>query len=125
MSSLSILECQNYQSLRGAGRRINYTNQDTICDNGLKGWYRFEGAAGTRMPNSCPPKYRCNSRAPGWLNGTHPAQTGGRVNRTVCFHWLSDCCTYSSSIKVINCGGYYVYYINGTPHCSFRYCSTD
>ncbi|PFX21003.1 Tetratricopeptide repeat protein 28 [Stylophora pistillata] len=38
-------ECQNYQSLTGADRRINYTNQDTICDSGLRGWYRFEGAA--------------------------------------------------------------------------------
>ncbi|PFX14167.1 Fibrillin-1 [Stylophora pistillata] len=45
-------ECQNCQSLTGADRRINYTNQDTICDNGLRGWYRFQGAAGhTELPN--------------------------------------------------------------------------
>ncbi|XP_022804893.1 uromodulin-like isoform X2 [Stylophora pistillata] len=92
-------ECQNYQSLRGVDRRINYTNQDTICDYGLEGWYRFEGAAGTRMPTSCPPKHRCNSYAPGWVNGTHPAEADGQVIRTVCFHWLSDCCNWSRYIK--------------------------
>ncbi|XP_022804887.1 neurogenic locus Notch protein-like [Stylophora pistillata] len=42
-------KCKSYQSLTGLDRRTNYTNQDTnqdkVCDNKLKGWYRFEGAA--------------------------------------------------------------------------------
>ena len=122
---MPILECQNYQSLTGADRRINYTNKNTVCDNGLKGWYRLEGAAGTRMPTSCPPKNQCNTHASGWLNSTHPTVDDGQVNGTVCFHWVSDCCHWSSSVKVINCGGYYVYYITGTPACSLRYFSTD
>lgn len=50
LSSLCLLQCQNYKSLMGADRKVTYGNQNTICDNRLKGWYRFEGAAGTRMP---------------------------------------------------------------------------
>ena len=124
-STLSILECQDYKSLTGAGRKITYGNPNKVCDKGLKGWYRFEGAAGTRMPTSCPPKHRCNTHASGWLNGAHPTVADGQVTRTVCFHWGSNCCNWSSSVKVINCGGYYVYYITRTPTCYLRYCSTD
>ena len=68
---------------------------------------------------------RCNTHASGWLNGAHPTVADGQVTRTVCFHWDSNCCKWSSSVKVINCGGYYVYYITGTPECALRYCSTD
>ena len=125
ISTLSMLECQNYQSLTGGDRKITYGNQNTVCDRGIHGRYRFEGAAGTRMPTSCPPKQRCNTHASGWLNGAHPTVADGQVTRTVCFHWGSNCCNWSSSVNVINCGDYYVYYITGTPTCSLRYCSTD
>ena len=59
ISTLSILECQNYQSLSGADRKITYGNQNTVRGRGIHGWYRFEGAAGTRTPTSCPPKHQC------------------------------------------------------------------
>ena len=125
LSTLSILECPNYQSLIGSDRKITYGNQNTVCDRGINGWYRFEGAAGTRMPTSCPPIRRCNTHASGWLNGAHPTVADGQVTRTVCFHWGSNCCNWSRSVKVINCSDYYVYYITGTPTCSLRYCSTN
>ena len=58
----------------------NPQQQNTVCDNGPKGWYRFEGAAGTRMPTSCSPTHRCNSHLPGWLSGAHPTQADGQVS---------------------------------------------
>ena len=70
------------------------------------------------MPTSCPPIRRCNTHASGWLNGAHPTVADGQVTRTVCFHWGSNCCNWSRSVNVINCGDYYVYYITGTPACS-------
>lgn len=99
----------------------NLQQQNTVCDNGPKGWYRFEGAVGTRMPTSCSPTHRCNSHLPGWLSGAHPTQADGQVTRTVFFHWHSDCCYKSITVKVINCGGYYVYHVNGTPWCHLRF----
>lgn len=63
----------------------NLQQQNTVCDNGPKGWYRFEGAVGTRMPTSCSPTHRCNSHLPGWLSGAHPTQADGQVTRTVFF----------------------------------------
>ncbi|XP_073250793.1 uncharacterized protein [Porites lutea] len=119
-------ECQNYGSLNSGDRKITYTSSSYYCDNRIgRGWFRFEGSAGTRMPTSCPPYYRCNTAATGWLNGGHPTAADGQVSRTVCFHWTSSCCEWSINIKVRNCGSYYVYYLSGTPYCDLRYCGTN
>ena len=126
----SISECQNYASLNSADRKDTYTTLHRYCDNGIgPGWFRFEGSAGTRMPTSCPPTYRCSAGATGWLNGGHPTVADGQVSRQVCFHWDSNCCYWSTKIKVRNCGSYYVYYLSGTPinsgDCYLRYCGTN
>ncbi len=96
-----------------------------VCDNGLSGWYRFEGAAGTRMLESCPSQNSCGTHAPGWMSGGHPSVNEGQVTRTVHFNWSNSCSHWSTSVQVSNCGDYYVYELNGTPVCSLRYCGTD
>ena len=68
---------------------------------------------------------RCGTYYPGWPNGGHPTVADGQVTRTVCFNSGYNCCYYSRSIKVRNCGSYYVYYLNGTPTCNARYCGTN
>ena len=123
----SISECQEYEILNNPDRKITYKTDSYYpdCDDGIgPGWFRFKGAAGKRMPTSCPLKYRCGAFASGWLNGGHPTVADGQVTRTVCFHWKSDCCHWSTDIKVRNCGSYYVYYLRGTPTCYLRYCGT-
>ena len=124
ISVFPISECQNYGSLNSGDRQITYTSYYG-CDSGLgPGWFRFEGSAGTRMPTSCPPTGRCDTNAPGWMNGGHPTVADGQVSRQVCFHWYG-CCQWSTNIKVRNCGSYYVYYLSGTPTCDLRYCGTN
>ena len=118
-------ECTTYLSLTSSDRKTTYTSITNQCDRNLKGWYRFQGAAGTRMPTSCPPKDRCSTHATGWLNGGHPTVADGKVSRQVCFSFISGCCWQTAYIQVRNCGSYYVYYFNGTPNCSYRYCGTD
>ena len=121
----SISECQYYRTLYYANRKVTY-GQHHYCDKGIEpGWFRFEGDAGKMMPTSCPPTHRCGTSAPGWLNGEHPTVADGQVTGTVCFHWTSRCCHWSTDIKVRNCGSYYVYYLSGTPRCHLRYCGTD
>ena len=57
-----------------------------MCDNWLsEGWYRFEGAAGTKMPTTSVDDYHCNTVFSGWLNGAEPTVRDGEVFRTVCF----------------------------------------
>ena len=119
-----ISEYQNYASLNSSTKKITYT-PDYNCDKGIgPGWFRFEGSAGTRMPTSCPQYNRCGTTATGWMNGGHPTVADGQVTRTVCFHYKSGCCQWSTSIKARNCGSYYIYHINGTPTCHLR-CGTN
>ncbi|XP_044181280.1 uromodulin-like [Acropora millepora] len=122
-------ECQNYQVLSNADRKV--TNDDTplLCDNTLgPAWFRFQGDAGTKMPTSCIPSNKCGTHATGWLNGTHPETHEGNVTRRVCFHWHLNCCQWSVNIQVQNCSGYYLYYFSGTypgHQCHLRFCGTD
>ena len=121
--------CIQYQWLMEYNRHYNYhSSTNRKCDQYLSGWYRFGGPAGTQMYASCrSSRYYCNSDYPGYLNGNHPGPNDGIVSRQVCFYYYgyNNCCYWSKSIKVINCGGlYYVYELNGTPGCTMRYCST-
>ena len=120
-------DCPNYNSLTDSGRKVTpNVTVSTSCDNSLtSGWYRFEGSAGTRMPTSCVPIDRCDASATGWLSGGHPTVAEGQVSRTVCFHWTSGCCEFSTSIQVRNCSAFYIYYFSGTPTCNLRFCGTD
>ena len=108
------------------GGKLPTLQGPAVCDSQLSGWYRIHGGAGTKMPTSCVPKNRCKTNHPGWLNGNHPTVADGQVTRQVCFRKNSDCCKWYTSIKVRNCGDYFVYLVNGTPNskCNLRYCST-
>ncbi|KAL9961350.1 hypothetical protein ACROYT_G030270 [Oculina patagonica] len=119
-------ECTSHSSLTGSDRKTTYVEKrSSWCDSSLNGWYRFQGGAGTRMPTSCPPTYRCGTAATGWLNGGHPTVADGKVTRQVCFHYSSNCCYRSTNIQVRNCGSFYIYYFSGTPGCNLRYCGSD
>ena len=121
-----VSECRNYGSLTSVTRRTSYNGYYYYCDNNLgPGWFRFQGSAGTRMATSCTSYQRCGTHYTGWLSGGHPSVADGQVTRTVYFRSYYSCYYYSTSIKVRNCGSYYVYYLSGTPAgCYLRYCST-
>ncbi|XP_069503271.1 uromodulin isoform X2 [Ambystoma mexicanum] len=94
------------------------------CDSTKKGWYRFTGIGGVRMPDTCVPQLKCSTHAPMWVNGSHPTLEDRIVNRTACAHWSSGCCTWSTSIQIKMCpGGFYVYNITGIPACHLSYCT--
>ena len=129
LSVYCFLECQNYLSVTGYGRKNTYVTTHVYCDSGLgPGWIRFNGAAGKKMPTSCVPTNRCNTHSPDWLNGAHPTVADGKVTRQVCFNYFGNCCNWSTNIQVRNCGGFFIYYISGTPpehRCNLRYCASD
>ncbi|KAL9987887.1 hypothetical protein ACROYT_G002265 [Oculina patagonica] len=116
-------ECSNYTVLSDFDRAKVYKGVVNKCDRSLpKGWYRFMGYAGLEIPDACVAKQRCGTIAPGWLSGGHPTVAQGAVQRRVCFHWSSSCCYWSTSIRVRNCGAFYVYELPPTPYCNLRYC---
>ncbi|XP_022795937.1 neurogenic locus notch homolog protein 1-like isoform X3 [Stylophora pistillata] len=119
-------ECKHYQVLSDRERAAGVHRGNTLkCDQRdlvTPKWYRFTGAAGTQMPTSCVPKHYCGTHAPGWLTGSHPTRVGEVVNRKVCFHWGSNCCSWSASVQIKRCNGFYVYKLVRTPVCWLRYC---
>ena len=120
--------CYHYQSLSDASRKSSYITPQyqEVCDNQLpSGWYRFVGAAGTKMPTRRVPPYRCGTDWSGWLNGAHPTVEDGKVHRTVCFSSRLSGCEYSIIIYVKNCSSYYIYYLVRPWFCWLRFCSTD
>jgi hypothetical protein len=114
----------NYIVLDDHRRNIGFP-QDGVyhCDFDFNGsWYRFQGAAGTRMPTKATSPYQCGTHASGWLNGSHPEAADGVVDRQVCFSWGPDNCWQTSAVKVKNCGKHYVYQLPKPEGCVYAYC---
>ena len=120
---LPLIECFNYRFLTELNRARSYTGS-YLCDHSLPlDWYRFSGAAGNQMADSCVGSYRCGTWRTGWLNGSHPSFADGAVQRRVCFCYSSNsCCRYSTYISVRNCGGFYIYQLAPVTRCYLRYC---
>ena len=122
------ISCYNYQILSDANRKSSYATPhgQSLCDTVLPtGWYRFVGAAGTKMPTTRVPAYRCGTDWSGWLEGSHPTVEDGEVPRTVCFSDRSTGCRHSTNIFVKNCGSNFIYELKNPPICNLRYCGTD
>ena len=62
--------CHQYEALNSSDRNINYTESSNLFCDGYQllsspdAWYRFQGAAGTRLPNECPQTFRCHIQYP-------------------------------------------------------------
>ena len=116
---------QHYQNLSDAERKYDYVTVNQKCDNTLHGWYRFRGAAGTKMVTTCPPLDHCDAAFPIWLSGGHPTVAEGKVWRKARIHNFGGCYGKEVPIQVKNCGSYYIYELGNLGSCDARYCSTD
>ena len=120
--------CYHYKNLSNANRKKSYATPygSELCDNQLpEVWYRFVGAAGTKMPTTRVPAYRCGTDWSGWLDGAHPTVEDSEVLRTVSFSDRSTGCKYIKATIVKNCGSYFIYKLQQPPNCNSRYCSKD
>ena len=112
----------NYRILNETDRKNDYQTLKNVvrkCDGHLRrGWYRFMGAAGTKMPSQVVPISRCWTDATGWLSDSHPTVNQGALRRRVCFHWAGRdrrgrkhdrSCMWSRYIRVLNCTTLLVY----------------
>ena len=125
-------QCKSYEILNEPGRNIK-SDDGLNCDYDTSnndhgdfkgpGWYRMMTPAGTKIPEVAPPVLHCGTSGPGWLNGAHPDGLGQTVSREVCFNYAGDKCYLKKTIKVTNCGGFYVYELPRTPACYNRYCA--
>ena len=83
------------------------------------------GDAGTRMPTTRVPAFRCGTYWSGWLDGAHPTVEDGKIKRKVCFSDRKEGCKYLATIFVKNCGSHFIYELFPSLRCPSRYCGTD
>ena len=118
-----------YTTINNIRRSTAYNATYDLCDRSFiqsGSWYRFKSVAGDKMPEFNPGLYHCGTYIPMWMNGKHPSNVGVEVDRTVCasIPWLwPPGCGYSASIKVINCGSFFLYQLKPPPYCTLAYCA--
>ena len=116
-----------YTELNEPRRSINSRlerGQTPLCDRGIiQGWYRFTSFNGTQMPEESVQSFRCGTHSPIWLQGGHPTQQDVVFQSTACVSSFGNTCYDSLSIYVVNCSGYYVYYLYPLHYCAVAYCA--
>lgn len=123
--------CSAYISLnepwRNTDHQLDESQGPPLCDNHVDGeWYRFTGMAGDAMPTFCIPENHCGTHAPVWLNGSHPLEDDGIVQRQACASFNRNCCLWNTTVEVKACpGGYYVYRLTKPSVCFHVYCGRE
>ncbi|CAF3692424.1 unnamed protein product [Rotaria sp. Silwood1] len=123
--------CSSYTTIDDPSRNIAQSSLYALCDRGSPfntsnggSWIRFIGTGGTILPLTAPAQGRCGAYMVGWFNGTLPTTVNTAVNGTACFSMNSVPCPFSVFILVMNCSGFYVYFLPPAPACNGRYCTT-
>jgi len=117
--------CHGYHTFNATERNLANADKSHFPDCGTfqGNWYRFQGAAGVRLPTQCPPIK--DEPYPVWLNveSNRLPHTGEGVKEgiTVCLPLKgSDCCENHFQISVKNCSSYLVYRLHAIK-CPYRY----
>ncbi|KAJ7323448.1 hypothetical protein OS493_031648 [Desmophyllum pertusum] len=123
-------ECTTYTTLSDFTRSRSYNDNINRCDHWSRdwptegAWYRFDGAAGKAMANSCVGANHCGTEKTGWFNGNLPVVADGISSGAVCFNDKhNNCCSKKlDTIRVRRCEGFYVYHLPSTHGCNEAYC---
>ncbi len=131
IGSQSGAPCTSYTTINDPTRNVAQTGLYGTCDRGSLfnasnggSWIRFVGTGGTTIPLTSPGMNHCGGFLAGWYNGTLPTTVGTVVNGSICFEINLSSCDLSIPVSVINCGGFYVYFLPSLNVCSARYCTT-
>lgn len=114
VSSLGQDPCHSHSELNNPYRSIAYVATfwvDTmICDvDIISGWYRFVNEVGGEIPGFKKDKYHCRTVAPIWMQGPHPSEANGVVDRAACADFnnmFPGCLSFTTKVK--NCSSFYV-----------------
>ena len=81
------------------------------------------------MSTENPDQWSCGTDVIGWMKGRHPILLGRVVQRTMCFGWGGNDCTWSvPNTNVVACKSYdniefYLYQLKTPPICTLAYCA--
>ncbi|XP_033095732.1 uromodulin-like [Anneissia japonica] len=119
----------------------NHQVSGQACDSNalMAYWYQFTGKGGNKMPTACVVADRCGVHSPICVSythldvykrqGAHPSVDSGIVTRQVCKSLSTDgvtnCCEWSSNIRVQNCGEYFIYSLPKLNACGSGFCAGE
>ena len=109
----NVEECKNAMNfteswrLDHAGRNLRaggyLSRNGYACDIYTKEWFRFSGAAGSRMLNTCPAHKSCGTYAPYWTDDKMPDKVGERLDVKVHYTSQDKCRGGYKALSVIRC----------------------
>ncbi|CAF0795346.1 unnamed protein product [Rotaria sordida] len=122
--------CSSYTTINDPSRNVAQVSLYGPCDTGSPfntsnggSWIRFIGTGGTTLSLVEPTTSQCGGYSGGWINGTLPTTVGTVANATVCFRINKVSCLVIVYVSVINCGGFFVYFLPPVRICNGRYCT--
>lgn len=107
---------KTYSDIRAASYYTSIRSPDWQGDN----WYRFKEPAGTQLPSYYPGYGKCGTRYTAWSPTALPTKLYEETDIKLYFGPFSWQKYWES--KVINCDGYYVYYLRNAYYMNSRYC---
>lgn len=116
----------NHLNIDDGTRLSSYSGGNSSCDQTIFNstpWVRFVGSGGISLSNCPVTGQQCGTNVTGWYSGVYPAVAGDTTEGTVCFNWLTNVCTWQTTIQIINCNGFYIYALPPPPICDARYCT--
>jgi len=124
-------QCHKYNELNSSTRKLTSSTTSSYCDKSSHsrdwkgtGWYRVTGGAGTQLADTQVASRHCGTQATGYLTGGHPSVEEGEVTRTVNFNWDGKPASWTKTVRVTNCGSYYVYHLVDVGGvCDLGYCT--
>ncbi|XP_063691658.1 uncharacterized protein LOC134823987 [Bolinopsis microptera] len=110
-------------------RRLKYSHKYGTgftrfnLDNLFNGWIRYTIGTGRMMEEPPAVTNMCTTEYQGWIDGEHPRDNEGVVQRKVCWKYNGNDCHSSNEISVKNCGKYYVYgIVKPPPNNQYGHC---
>ena len=129
-------ECQSainlteYWRIDNKGSKINQNNRScdpkTMSSQG-RPWFRFSGAAGNMMLDTCPPDYSCGTDGGMWSDSVMPSDVGVISNITAYISWASNCQQFTTAVYTMRCStsipNDFIYkYTDSFESCYFSFC---
>ncbi|XP_067931901.1 uncharacterized protein DDB_G0290587-like [Watersipora subatra] len=106
-----------------------YSKNGYACDQhtAFKGWFRFAGAAGNRLLDTCPERFSCGTNFPFWTDEKMPTEIGVLTTINV-YGRIARCKSLKRELVVMKCSSApydYIYQQTTyyTSRCQAAFCS--
>lgn len=125
----AILLTEYWRKVYGNSERWrNNCDLQTMIDQG-RPWFRFVGAAGTRLANECTPVHGCGTDFTIWSDAVMPSIPGEEQEIMVKARSTSNCAAYQYKVLVKKCSyrddGYAYKFVDENYQCRMGFCGMD